>query len=154
MRGGVWGKLQGARSTRGVAATLCFGDYRWLKFLLFFLKQILYLSIFYNFPPVNNITSEIFKKKEVRQTQKRGKNQVWWDLRGRSDLFCWGAWGAWGRERSWRWGDPSMAIAEGLVERWASEVSLGHHTFPEHRGLRVEQWGRTACARYCSKHLT
>nr|XP_025138084.1 zinc finger protein 618 isoform X14 [Bubalus bubalis] len=33
--------------------------------------------------PMNNITSEIFKKKEVRQCQKRGKDEVRWDPRGR-----------------------------------------------------------------------
>lgn len=56
----------------------------------------LYLSVFYNFPPVNNITSEIFKKKEVRQCQKRGKDKVWWDPRGRRDPSCWGGAGVLG----------------------------------------------------------
>ena len=126
---------------------------------LIFKILYLYLSVFYNFPPVNNITSEIFKKKEVRQCQKRGKDKVRWDPRGRGDPFCQGVGGVWGQGRSWRWGDPGVAIAE--VRAWTGgdeEVDAGgpsgHHTFPEHRGPGVEQWLTTVCARYCSKHVT
>ena len=69
---------------------------------LIFKILYLYLSVFYNFPPVNNITSEIFKKKEVRQCQKRGKDKVRWDPRGRGDPFCQVVWGVWGQGSSWR----------------------------------------------------
>lgn len=56
---------------------------------------------------MNSITSEIFKKKEVRQCQKRGKDKVWGDFRRRSDPICW-ALGVLGgeNERSYRPGDP------------------------------------------------
>lgn len=75
---------------------------------------------------MNNITSEIFKKKEVRQCQKRGKDKVWWDLRGRRDPFCreggWGCLGGGadpGDEGTRVWPLQRAGLAEGPSKRWA-----------------------------------
>lgn len=74
---------------------------------------------------MNNITSEIFKKKEVRQTQKRGKNKVWWDLRGSSDLFCWGAWGAWGQGKVLEMRGPQRGHGKGAGREIGTGGQLG-----------------------------
>lgn len=52
------------------------------------------------------------------------------------------------------WPLQRARLEKGLIKRLALEVNSGHHPFPEHRGLGVERWRRTACARYCSKHVT
>lgn len=87
-----------------------------------------YLSIFYNFPPVNNITSEIFKKKEVRQCQKRGKDEVRWDPRGRRDPFCQGAGGCWGTRKVLETRGPKRGHCGGADR----EVGTGGHLRSPH----------------------
>lgn len=139
---------------RGSCYSLFWGLQMIEIFLIFLKNKFCIYQYFIIFPQWTILHQKFLRRKKLGRPKRevKIKSGGTWEEEVTSSAGGHGVLG--GRERTWRWGDPSMAIAEGLVERWALEVSLGHHTFPEHRGLRAEQWGRTVCARHCSKHLT
>lgn len=121
VRGGVWGKWQGARSTQGVAAALCLGITDDWNFSYFFFKFCIY-QYFIIFPQWTILHQKFLRRKKLGRPKREVKTKSGrtWEEEVTSSVgggvgVAWGQ-GRYRDEGTQIWPLQRTGLAKGLLE--------------------------------------